>query len=415
MMLVILVVSATAGSIATVKAQTAFQVYDSIQLPTTSPDTFTSSTAHEYIRDVPNSPSYGYLAISGSTSDDPYERDLYVYISNSSTEPSSPTITEVVASSFSYSLNVLHYLQKSFADDYFWVEITTCASCGYSWSISSNLHVQYSASTEVSEYEGYFGTGYRFTDTGSTAQTFVAMPANGTVDGDGYSSNLYLAYTDYGDSASRTLEVSVDGQTITPAGGVTISGSGCSSGTYCSWESGDISSILAYQPTVTVSVTITTTSGYWVVQGELLQWARYEIWPDGAAQWTSTIHPIGTATASLYQTQTGSGATPINTYLGSFIMTVQTKEGLYPSDPVFYAAITTHGASSAVSDYPTNGLVIAQQEVLEAVNPAGQYTQGDSFTSLAGYHSPSSSGDTYNVGYYTLAEPTFNLQANYNW
>lgn len=349
------------------------------------------NTAHTILNfsvEMPTYRSYAQIYVTGKSYGDIYTRLFELYVNGVLIGKQYPY------NSFTYSWNILSYLQTG--TNKIGIKLTTYTySPGYDqyWLVSSWINVRYSASQHISNTESWFAPYYKFRNTAYNIQNFSSALPNGITSG-----VIKVSGTSFGDQYLRRLDVFVDGQAITPSGGVVV-------GSPFTWTSPDITGLLAFKKYVKVGIRLTTyeyNSGvHWRVSGSLIANARFEVWPDNDYRWQWNVHVITGGGASLYDTKMSDHE---NQFLGPMSFEIKSKE--HVSYPRFYVGVMTHIPESCEDAYnlpwwlgSNLGLYITHEIHISIRDSSGNLIPDAYYSSIEGFASPTTDGqDYYDIG-----------------
>jgi len=338
--------------------------------------------------EMPSSRSYAWIYITGQSYGDIYVRLFELYINDVLVGRRYPY------NSFIYSWDILSYLQTG--TNKIGIKLTTYTySPGYNqyWLVSSWINVKYSASQHITNTQSWFAPYYKFRNTAYNIQNFSSVLPIGITSG-----VIQVSGTSFGDQYLRRLDVFVDGQAITPSGGVVV-------GSPFTWTSPDITSLLAFKKYVKVGIRLTTyeyQSGvHWRVTGILKANARFEVWSDNDYRWQWNVHVISGGGASLYDTKMSDHE---NQFLGPMSFEIKSKE--HVSYPRFYVGVMTHVPESCEDAYDLPwwlgynlGLYITHEIHVSIRDSTGNLIPDAYYSSIEGFASPTTDGqDYYDIG-----------------
>ncbi|UCE95129.1 MAG: hypothetical protein JSV51_05145 [Candidatus Bathyarchaeota archaeon] len=346
----------------------------------------TGHNIQNFYVEMPSERSYAWIYVTGQSFGDGYTRKFQLYVNDAL------VATRYPWNSFSYSWNIFSYLITG--TNKIGIKLTTFEyNPGVHWIVSSHINVKYSAEEHFTSSESWFAPYYKFRHTGHNIQYFGSALPNGITSG-----TVKVSGTSFGDRYSRKLEVYVDGQAITPSGGVIVSSS-------FTWTSPDITNLLAFKTDIEVGIKLTTfeyQSGvHWRVSGSIKTNVRYEVWPDNDYRWQWNVHVISGGGASLYDTQSSDHE---NQFLGPMAFEMKSKEQV--SYPRFYVGSMTHIPESCEDAYDLPwwvgynlGLYISHEIHVSIRDNYGNYIPSSYYSSIDGFASPTEDGqDYYEIG-----------------
>jgi hypothetical protein len=342
----------------------------------------TGNTIVNFYVEMPATRSYAWIYVTGQSYGDGYSRLFELYVNDRLVSGQ-----QYPYDHFTYSWNVLSYLVTG--SNKIGIKLTTYTyqpTYDQYWLVSSWINVKYTASQHITNSKSWFAPYYKFRNTQWSVVNFGASCPRGLTSG-----WVEVSGTSFGDQSRRLLKVYIDGQEITPSGGVNV-------GSPFTWRSPDVINLLYFKKSVTIGIVLTTwespAGAHWRVSAALDTKSRYEVWGDTDSKWQWNITAVSSGGASLYDTKSSDHE---NQFLGPTSFEIKSKE--HVSYPRFYAGIMTHVPEVCEDAYDVpwwvgwNWGIFATHEIhLSITDPSGNPIPNYYYSSIEGFASPNNDG-----------------------